>query len=316
MKKIILDCLGGDNPQEELAMGVYLCRDMPLDFVLVGEEAKLRPLFEATDMDMSRLEFIDASTTLPNDADPRVLIKGGEEMSLVKAMNRLNEDDAVAYIGAGSTGGVLLASIFRLGLLPGIRFPGLGCFMYNIHGGKVCLLDCGANIDMQAHLVPKFASLGNTVVKHYLGKENPRIALLNLGKEEHKGNAFCKEAYGLLKESGLNFVGNIEGSDILLDTCDIVLCDGFAGNVALKAIESTALICKQMALGNGDAFTADQIDRNFHYTTRGASMVFGAKKIVLKPHGSGDRNTFAASITLACEMAEKGVVEALREEHK
>ncbi len=314
MKKVIIDCLGGDNPQEELASGVLSCLDYPLDFVLVGEEAKLRPLIERSGADMSRFEFIDASYTIGNREDPRSLVRGKEDSSLVQAMLRLRKEDGLAYIGAGSTGAVLLGSIFRLGLLPGVKFPALGCFMYSAKGNKVCLLDCGANIDMAASLAPKFARLGSTVVKAYLGIDSPRIGLLNVGKEENKGNAFCKEAYPLLKESDLNFVGNIEGSDILLDKADVVLTDGFAGNVALKAIESTAMICKAMAFRNGDLKSAQDIDENFNFTARGASMVFGASKIVLKPHGSAKKEAIAASIELAYEMEKGHVVEALQEE--
>ena len=314
MKKVILDCLGGDSSQEELASGVLSCLDFPLDFVLVGEEAKLRPLIESSGAPMERFEFIDASYTLGNKEDPRVLVRGKEDSSLVKAMLRLREDDALAYIGAGSTGAVLLGSIFRLGLLPGVKFPALGCFMYSYNRKKVCLLDCGANIDMAPALAPKFARLGTTVVRAYLGIESPRVGLLNVGKEEGKGDAFSKEAYGLLKDSGVNFVGNIEGSDILLDKADIVLTDGFAGNVALKAIESTALICKGIALAQGHEDTAQFIDENFHYTTRGASMVFGASKIVLKPHGSAKKETIRACIELASEMEQGHVVEALQKE--
>ena len=313
MKKVIIDCLGGDNPQEEVASGVLSCLDYPLDFVLAGEEAKLRPIFLEAGVDMARLEFIDASYTLGNDEDPRSLVRGKEDSSLVQAMLRLKEDDAIAYIGAGSTGATLLASIFRLGLLPSVKFPSLGCFIYNYKKEKVCLLDCGANIDMAPSLAVKFARLGSTVVKAYLGIENPRVGLLNVGKEEHKGNAFCKDAYPLLKDSELNFVGNIEGSDILLGKADVVLTDGFAGNVALKAIESTALICKEIALKNGDALSGKEIDETFHFTSRGASMVFGAKKIVLKMHGSAKGEALSSCIEMISGMEQGHVLDALEE---
>ena len=314
MKRIVIDCLGGDNPQEELALGTLDCLDLPLSFVLVGEEGKLRPLLEEKGADMGRYEFIDASIAFPNDGDPRLLVKSGEETSLVQAMLRLNQDDAVAYIGAGSTGGVLVASIFRLGLLPGIRFPGLGCFMIQRSGSKVCLLDCGANVDMQPHLVPRFASIGSAFVKYYLGIPAPRVGLLNLGKEEHKGNAFCKAAYPLLKDSGLRFVGNIEGNDILMDKCDLVVTDGYSGNIALKAIEMTALLCEEMAQSHGDSTVAERIDARFNFTMRGASIVMGAKKLVLKVHGAGNASSIASSIRLAYEIESRGVLEGLGKE--
>lgn len=310
-KKIVLDCLGGDNSEEELALGTLNCLHYGVDFVLVGEEKKLRKALEEAGADLSRYEFIDCSKWVSNREDPRFLIKEGEDVSIVKAMLRLNEDDAFAYIGAGSTGAVLLASIFRLGLIEGIRFPALGCFIFSYKGERVCLLDCGANLDMAPALSPKFAALGAIVTSAYQGIKNPRIGLLNVGGEEGKGNAFAKASYPLLKESGLNFIGNIEGSDIILGKADVVLTDGFAGNVALKAIESTAMACKQIALNNGDAKGAEEIDSLFHFTTRGASMVFGAKKIVLKPHGSADRFSIEASIEMAVKMEQGHVLEAL-----
>ena len=175
MKKVIIDCLGGDNPQEEVASGVLSCLDYPLDFVLAGEEAKLRPIFLEAGVDMARLEFIDASYTLGNDEDPRSLVRGKEDSSLVQAMLRLKEDDAIAYIGAGSTGATLLASIFRLGLLPSVKFPSLGCFIYNYKKEKVCLLDCGANVDARPSQLVQFAKIGSAYVKKVCGIDNAPI---------------------------------------------------------------------------------------------------------------------------------------------
>ena len=310
-KKIVLDCLGGDNGQEELALGTLKCLDYPVDFVLVGEKEKLVKALEKEGADLSRYEFIDCGKYVSNKEDPRILIKGGEDTSIALAMERLQQDDAFAYVGAGSTGALLLGSIFRLGLIEGIRFPALGCFLFSYNKRRVCLVDCGANLDMAPSLSLKFAALGSLITSAYLGIENPRVGLLNVGKEEGKGNAFAKASYPLLKESNLNFVGNIEGNDIVLDKADVVLADGFAGNAVLKAIEGAALICKQIASDNGDEKSAEEIDSLFHYSVRGAAVVLGAKKVVMKPHGSADRDSIASSIEMAVKMEQGHVVEAL-----
>ncbi len=313
MKKIVIDCLGGDNPQEELVKGVLNCLDLPVDFVLVGEADKLKPLLEKQGADMNRFEFLDANHTVTNQQDPSVVVKGEEDSSVVLAMKRAKQDDAIGYIGVGSTGAVLLSSIFRLGLLPGIKFPALGCFIFDYRFNPICLLDCGANINMNPSLALSFAEIGSLIAKARIQSDSPRIGLLNVGKEEGKGTQFCKEAYALLKDSGLNFVGNIEGHDILLGKADVVLTDGFTGNVVLKAIESCAMICKGIALQNGNQESAETINSMFNYTALGSSIVFGASKIVLKPHGSANAQTIDTAIHMVYDLDKNRMIQNLQE---
>ncbi|MCR5079441.1 MAG: phosphate--acyl-ACP acyltransferase [Bacilli bacterium] len=311
MKKIVIDCLGADRGQEEIAFGAILAKDLPLNFVLVGEREKLEPLLRNEGVDLSRYEIIDAKRTVNNGEDPRVVIRGGEDTSVVKGLDKAKEDDVIGYISAGNTGAVLIGSIFRVGLLPGIKFPALGCNLINIHGKYFCLLDCGANLDLVPEQMVKFARIGLGVASSYYGIPSPRIGLLNVGREEGKGNALAKESYKALKESGLNFVGNIEGSDIIMDKADVIVCDGFSGNVALKSLESAAMFCRSLALEGGNKELSDKIHTYFGYTDLGASIVYGCKKIVMKPHGSSSKKTIAACIKIALEMDEKDMVGAL-----
>ena len=312
MKKIVIDCLGGDNPQEDLVLGILPCLDLPVDFVLVGEKAKLKALLESKNIDMGRFEFIDASRTVSNEQDPSSVVKGEDDSSVVKAMKRAREEDAIGYIGSGSTGAVLLSSIFRLGLLPGVKFPALGCFIFDYNRNPICLLDCGANINMNPPMALSFAKLGSLVVSSYCNIKNPRIGLVNVGKEEGKGTPFCKEAFQLLKQSDLNFIGNIEGHDILLGKADVILTDGFAGNILIKAIESCAMICKGIASRNGDKKTEEEINAMFNYTALGSSIVFGASKIVLKPHGSADAETIETAVRMVYDFDQKQMIENLK----
>ena len=313
MKKIVIDCLGGDKPQEELVKGVLTCLDLPADFVLVGETSKLKSVLEEQGVDMNRFEFIDASHTVTNQQDPSSVVKGEEDSSVVLAMKRAKQDDAIGYIGVGSTGAVLLSSIFRLGLLPEVKFPALGCFIFDYKFNPICLLDCGANINMNPSLALSFAKIGSLIAKARIHSDNPRIGLLNVGKEEGKGTPFCKESYALLKDSNLNFVGNIEGHDILLGKADVVLTDGFTGNVVIKAIESCAMICKAIATQNKNEETAKTINDMFNYTALGSSIVFGASKIVLKPHGSADAETIDTAIHMVYELDLNGMIKNLQE---
>ena len=316
MGKIIIDCLGGDNPQEELAIGTTDCLDLPVDFVLVGEKEVLGKTLSNKGADLSRYEIIDKKNTITNDDNPRLVVAGSEDTSLVSGLLRAKEDDVIAFISPGNTGAILLGSIFRLGLLPNIKFPALGCFLVNRDWRRVLLLDCGANVDMKPGDLTKFAKMGSAYMSAFLEGKDARIGLLNVGKEEGKGNAFSKEAHNLLKESGLNFVGNIEGNDILTGQADVVLTDGFSGNIVLKAIESTAAICReivQKASKNDEssAIINEEIHRMFGYTDLGASLVLGCRKIVLKPHGSSTRQTIRSVVELALEIHERKAIDGL-----
>ena len=319
MKKIILDCLGADKGQEEIAKGIIPCFDQDeYDFILLGEKEKLLPVLEEKGVPLSRVEIIDCSTTITNNENPTSLIKEREETSIVKGLLRAREEDVVAFVSAGSTGAILLGSIFRLGLLPGVKFPALGCTLVNIHRGPVCLVDCGANIDVNAPLLLKFAKMGNAFAKAYYKKESPRIGLLNVGKEERKGNKLSQEAHLLLKDSSLNFVGNMEGSDILLDKCDVIVSDGFAGNIVLKAIEATAMICKKLVTSiapedpNIQKASKD-IYTMFGYTDLGASFILGSQKIVLKPHGSASEDAIGNILHIAMDMDRSELTKHLKE---
>ena len=316
MKKIVIDCLGADKPQEEIALGAILAKDLPLNFILVGDADVLSPLLKKHGVDLSRYKIIDAKKTIENGSDPRLAIRGGEETSVVKAIDCAKEDDCIGLLSAGNTGAVLVGSIFRIGLVSGLKFPALGCNLINIHNKYFCLLDCGASLEVTPEQMIKFARIGSAVASSYYGLPSPRIGLLNVGKEEGKGNSFAKESYKALKEAGLNFVGNIEGSDILMDKADVIVCDGYSGNIALKAIESTAMVCRQIVLNESKdddnlVSAAAKIHALFGYTDLGASLVYGCKKIIMKPHGSSSSKTIAACIKIALDMDDKGLVDAL-----
>lgn len=249
------------------------------------------------------------------------LVKGKDETSLVKGLNLLKEDDeCIAMISAGSTGGFLVGSIFRLGLIEGIRFPALASPMINIHEKWFALLDCGANLDVDAKSLLKFAKMGSALMKSAFGQiENPRVGLLNVGKEETKGNAVTKEAYPMFKESSLNFVGNIEGHEIYLDKADVITCDGFVGNVFLKGAEALSMVIEKIVYNFGKddpniQKACSYIHKNFNYNEEGAAIFLGPKKICLKAHGHATSNTIVSSIRFAVTLHEGNFIENIHKE--
>ena len=320
MKKIVIDTRGNDNGLEVFLEGALLgSENYPnYSYVFVGDEVKINSYLKHKKINY---EVINAPETFLNTDNPAEIARGKDETSLVKALNALKSDDeCVAMISAGSTGGFLVGSIFRLGLLDGIKFPALASPMINIHQRWFALLDCGANIDVDAKRLYKFAQMGSGLMKSAFGNiENPRVGLLNVGKEPTKGNAVLKETYPLLKESSLNFIGNIEGHDIYLNKADVVVCDGYTGNVFLKGASALAEICERIVLMNDKEDPNIQkasktIHKMFNYNEQGAAIILGTKKICLKAHGTATSETIVSSVRFAVNLDQGGFIRQMEEE--
>jgi len=321
MKKILIDTLGADKGIDVFVEGAFLAEETYKDYVyvLVGDKEKLQESINR--VGLKNYEIIDAKETFLNTDSPLDLIKGRGETSLAKSLDTLKGDDeCVAMISAGSTGGFLVGSIFRLGLFEGIKFPALASPMINIHEKWFALLDCGANLDIDAKTLVKFAKMGSALMKSAFGSiENPRVGLLNVGKEETKGNAMTKEAFGLLKESNLNFVGNIEGHEIYLDKADVIACDGFVGNVFLKGAEALSMVLEKIVLNFGKEdpniiAATKYIHKNFNYNEEGAAIFLGPKKICLKAHGHASANTILSAVRFAVTLHEGNFIENIAKE--
>ena len=321
MKKIIIDVMGADKGIDTFVSGAIEAHKIYPNYkiVFVGKESLIKE--EINKYDFQDFEIVNADEIFLNTDSPMDLVKGKEETSLVKGLNLLKEDDeCVAMISAGSTGGFLVGSIFRLGLIDGIRFPALASPMINIHEKWFALLDCGANLDVDAKSLVKFAKMGSALMKSAFGQiENPRVGLLNVGKEETKGNALVKETYPLLKESKLNFIGNIEGHEIYLDKADVIVCDGFVGNVFLKGAEALSMVIEKIVsnFGKDDPNiqkACSYIHKNFNYNEEGAAIFLGPKKICLKAHGHATVNTIVSSIRFAVTLHEGNFIDNLNKE--
>lgn len=296
MAKFIIDTLGSDNGYGELVKGSIQAIEAydDLELILVGPKDKLS---EALGDFNHHISIVDAPNVITNNENPLMGIRTKKDASISVSLNLLKNDSSIdGLVTAGSTGALICGSILILSNSP-LNKPVLTSVLPNDCGGSFCLLDCGANIDSTCEDLVYFADVANNFVKSYLHIESPRIALLSNGTEENKGDKRTKEAFQLLKETNLNFVGNIEGSAVLNNKCDIVVTDGFSGNIVLKNIEGTAKTIikdlykelksttdplKQEVLKT----SIDNLLKKYDFNGLGGAFLLGFDKIIIKAHGA------------------------------
>lgn len=308
MKKIIIDIYGADAGIEPVVLGTAKAIKSGIDFfpVLCGEKSKIDALMQKEGIEKEAYETIDTDKFISNSEPPTVIFGGRDDSSLALAYEYLKaNDDAIALLSPGNTGAVLVGSICRLGLLKGLKFPALASALPCRGEGKplVCLVDCGANIDPTADDLARFAKMGSVFAESYIGVESARVGLMSVGREAQKGNALTKEAYCKIEELPLNFVGNLEGSDLVSGYADVVVCDGFAGNLLLKCTEAAGKKALEVIEELGLDITAENLDKiknaifkTFDFNSQGAATFLGPRKIVVKMHGCANIDTTVASI--------------------
>ena len=296
MIHLAVDLLGADTPEEELCRGAVraLVGNPALFLHLCGHADVLSAVtaeIGAAEI-AGRYEIVDAPVALSNNEDPMQAYQR-TDASLCAAMRLAHEGAAGGVITCGATGAVLVTSIMILGKLPRLR-PILAVELTNPAGEPLLLLDCGANIDSRPELYPAFAHLGDAYMR-CIGCSSPRIALLSNGAEAKKGCEAVKAAHALLAEQPFRFVGNIEATSALRGTADVIVCDGFHGNILLKSIEGSAkaaldeVAARQSAAGLESAAVADilaTVRRRYDYNTQGGALLLGVRKPVMKGHGS------------------------------
>lgn len=240
--KIVIDAFGCDYPEKVIKGTAKAVREIQdVSLVIVGKETYIKEILNGETYDENRLEIINAEEVITNDESPSVTIRQKKNSSLRIAYKTLKEnDDCNALISCGSTGAVIVGSIMCLGRADGIERPTLASILPCENEKLICLLDCGANVDCKPHQLIQFAELGENYMRQVYGIAKPTVALLSVGTEDAKGNALSKETFTLLKESDLNFIGNMEGKTVLSGKADVIVTDGFAGNVLLKAIEGVS----------------------------------------------------------------------------
>lgn len=319
---IAIDAMGGDHgTRVTVPAAVEFLRKNPDDtIVLVGLpdaiEAELRRLKTTVG---PRLRIHPATEVVGMDESPQMALRNKKDSSMRVAINLVKNGEAAACVSAGNTGALMATARYVLKMLPGIDRPAIASFLPTTKG-QICMLDLGANVDCNAEHLLQFALMGSTLVSAIEHKENPSVGLLNIGSEDIKGNEAVKQAAELLQASDLNFYGNVEGDDIFKGVTDVVVCDGFVGNVSLKTTEGLA----QMLAG----FLREEFSRNIftklaaliampvlkafkhrvdHRRYNGASLL-GLKGIVLKSHGSADIFAFLCALERAAEEARGGML--------
>ncbi len=321
--KIVVDAFGGDYAPYEIVAGAVkaLQENQELEIVLVGDKDKITEILQQLVFVSDRLEIVHAPDVVTMDESPTVAIRTKKTSSIVVAYDYLKQnDDAVALVSAGSTGATLTGAVLKLGRMKGVSRPALAPILPTVNDGKVMLLDCGANAECKAENLLDFAIMGNEYMKA-MGVKDPRIALLNIGTEEEKGSEMIKEAHQLIKNAKLNFVGNIEARDVIRGNVDVVVSDGFSGNVCLKTIEGTA----EILFGEIKAITKQSLKtklgalmlkkslyalkNKYDHKKVGGAPLLGVTKVVLKCHGNSKAESICATINQAFTLGKNKLVE-------
>ncbi len=304
MKKIIIDTYGADAGPVPVIRGALhaLSERADLSLVLVGDQMEIEQQIKEMNADSDRIEIMDTDKYITNHDAPTRVFKGAEDTSMVMALTRLKADDeTIGLISAGNTGALLVGSICHVGLMKGLMVPALATAIPCKDEGLLCLVDCGANVDCTPEDLKRFAIMGNAFMQSYMDVENPKIGLVSVGKEQGKGNTLCKAAYELIAALPLNFIGNLEGCDVINSEADVVVTDGFIGNVLLKNIEA----CGKYALALAEKQCKNQQDfarikqsllEKFDFNSRGGATFLGVKKTVVKMHGCAVEETVSACV--------------------
>lgn len=320
--KIIIDAMGGDLAPEAPVLGALQgAKDFGAQITLVGRGEEILQVMKKNGIsDLPEgVEIANADDVVDMHDDPATVLHKRKNSSMVVGLRMLAEGQGDAFISAGSTGALLTGATLLVKRVKGIRRAAMGPAMPNKAGGKTVILDCGANAECTPEFLLQFGLVGSLYAKKCLGIENPRVGLLNIGTEDSKGTPLQKEAYGLLQEAGsrglLNFTGNVEARDVPMGAVDVVVCDGFSGNVLLKSIEGTAAFMgslvsrmfKKNALTKVAALLCSSgiksLKKLLDYREIGGTQFLGIRKPVIKAHGSSDAKAFSNAVGQAMEAA-------------
>ena len=319
--KVVVDAFGGDNAPQAVVDGVLsaLKKRDNLQVVLVGDQQKLEALVGEND----RVEIVDAPDVITNDDQPTLAIRQKKDSSLVRAFDVLkDQEDVVGLVSAGNTGAVLTGAILKIGRIKGISRPALCAVLPTVTDRSVMLCDCGSNVDCKSEHLAHFAIMASAYYSILQNEKSPRVALLNNGTEEHKGNELTKEAYAVLKKLPINFVGNVEAREVMSGDVDVIISDGFAGNVLLKTLEGAAQGMGQLikAEAKRNVFSAlgallmgkfKRLKNKMDIRRQGGAPFLGCKKLVVKTHGSANAENFCNTILQVVTMHENGLNEKI-----
>ncbi|MFZ5651236.1 MAG: phosphate acyltransferase PlsX [Bacillota bacterium] len=320
--KIAVDAMGGDYAPREIVAGALEAARDGIEVILVGDSDSI--LKELGNSRRDSIEIVHTTETIAMGEQPATAVRKKKDSSIVRSVRLVKEGRASAFVCAGSTGAVMAASLLGVGRIKGIDRPAIASVLPG-EKGRTVLLDVGANVDCKPKHLLQFGIMGYLYAEKILGVKNPRVGLLSVGEEESKGNELTLEAFPLLKAAGINFVGNVEGRDIFNGLADVVVCDGFVGNVVLKAGEGLAMsllkMMKEELARNwlskmGTALTLPalkEIRRRVDYAEYGGAPLLGVNGVVIVCHGSSTAFAVRNAIKVAANAVSSGLVDATRE---
>lgn len=324
--KIAIDAMGGDHaPQEPVKGAIDALKHIDAHMVLIGDEDQIHLELKKYTYDTSRVSVVHTTEIITGEDKPVQAIKRKKDSSMVVGLLKLKDQDIDGFVSAGNTGALLAGGLLRVGRIKGIDRPAL-CSVYPTSKGMSILTDAGANADCKPRNLLEFGIMGSLYAQNVLGINNPRVGLANIGHEEGKGNALVIEAYDMLKDTNLNFIGNVEARDIPEGATDIIVCDGFTGNIILKlsegVVKSFSSMMKKVFMKSPLTKVAallvknglGEMKKNMDYTEYGGAPLLGVKGLVVKAHGSSNAKAFMNAIRYAEKAAASGVVEKIAAE--
>lgn len=323
--RIILDGMGGDNAPGAVVKGAVLASEViEHEIVIIGQEELINHELKRHKYNHKKITVADAREVITNEEAPVRAVRSKKDSSIVKGINMVKSGEGDIFISAGSTGALLSGGLFILGRIQGIDRPALAC-IYPIIGGEASLLvDAGANAECKPNNLLEFGIMGNIYMEKVIGRKTPRVGLVNIGTEAAKGNTLTKAAYELLEQSNMNFIGNVEAREVPKSACDVIVCDGFTGNVVLKLTEGLAwnilqVIKKKFTDGVkaklGAALLIDklgELKKEFDYSEYGGAPILGVKGPIVKMHGSSSANAVKNTILKGIPFVEEKVVETIQ----
>ncbi|MDO8669897.1 MAG: phosphate acyltransferase PlsX [Dehalococcoidia bacterium] len=323
--RIALDAMGGDHaPEEVVRGGVAAARSGAVDVVLVGDEGRISAVLKGLDAKGLDLPIVHCSQVVEMDEHPGLAYRKKKDSSIVVGLNLVKSGGASAFVSAGNSGAVMASALFVLGRLTGAERPALGT-VFPTTKGQAFLLDVGANADCRPVHLLEFAIMGSVYMEKVFGLKAPRVGILSIGEEATKGNQLVLESHGLLKESGLNFMGNVEGKDLPKGVADVVVTDGFTGNVAIKITEGVS----EFLLGTIKEAITSRLHyklaglvlkpalklaaKRLDYSEYGGAPLLGVNGVAIVAHGRSNAKAIASALRIAGQAVENGLVESIRQ---
>lgn len=327
MIRVAVDAMGGDNAPDEIikgAMEVVALRE-DIQVLLVGKEELIREKLKGYSYREQQVEVVNATEVIETAEPPVAAIRTKKDSSIVVGLKLVKEEKADAFVSAGSSGAVLAGGQLLVGRIKGVERPPLAPLIPTEKGVSL-LIDCGANVDARPSHLVQFAKMGSIYMEHVMGVKNPRVAIVNIGAEEEKGNALVKETYPLLKEcEGINFVGNIEAREIPHGQADVIVCEAFVGNVILKLYEGVgAVLVSKIKAGMMSTLRSKigallvkpalkETLKSFDATEYGGAPLLGLKGLVVKTHGSSKAKEVKNSIIQCVTFKEQRINDKIKE---